>query len=128
MDFNSRWASRLLSREPTSVLLVDDDVELCQVMTEFLGRHGFRVSTVHDAFSRTFAHRADRERRRDSSHYRLRALVRTSSNADDISAGASRGTKWPTPGMTRRATSSTKTARSAAEASVVGRTTPSSAP
>jgi len=48
------------------------------------------------AFSRTLAHHADRERRRDSRYYRLRALVRTSSKADDISAGASRGMKWPT--------------------------------
>jgi len=57
-----------------------------------------------------------------------RVLVRSSSKADDISAGASRGMKWPTPGTTRRATSSTKTARSSAEASGLGRTTPSSAP
>ena len=33
------------------VLLVDDDVELCQMMAEFLAQHGFRVSTVHDGRS-----------------------------------------------------------------------------
>jgi two-component system, OmpR family, response regulator CpxR len=35
-------------REQPAVLLVDDDVELCQMMAEFLGQHGFGVSTVHD--------------------------------------------------------------------------------
>ena len=50
---NSRMTSNFVpgDREPTSVLLVDDDVELCQMMTEFLGQHGFRVSTVHDGRS-----------------------------------------------------------------------------
>lgn len=38
-------------REQPAVLLVDDDVELCQMMAEFLGQHGFRVSTVHDGRS-----------------------------------------------------------------------------
>jgi two-component system response regulator CpxR len=38
-------------REQPAILLVDDDVELCQMMAEFLGQHGFRVSTVHDGRS-----------------------------------------------------------------------------
>ena len=29
------------------VLLIDDDVELCAMLTDFLGRYGFRVSAVH---------------------------------------------------------------------------------
>jgi DNA-binding response OmpR family regulator len=29
------------------VLLIDDDVELCSMLTEYLGRYGFRVSAVH---------------------------------------------------------------------------------
>ena len=39
------------TREQPAILLVDDDVELCQMMVEFLGHHGFRVSTVHDGRS-----------------------------------------------------------------------------
>jgi two-component system response regulator CpxR len=39
------------SPDQPAVLLVDDDVELCQMMAEFLGHHGFRVSTVHDGRS-----------------------------------------------------------------------------
>ena len=39
------------NRRQPAVLLVDDDVELCQMMVEFLGHHGFRVSTVHDGRS-----------------------------------------------------------------------------
>lgn len=38
-------------QERPAVLLVDDDVELCQMMAEFLGQHGFRVSIVHDGRS-----------------------------------------------------------------------------
>lgn len=38
-------------REPPIILMVDDDVELCQMMVEFLGQHGFRVSTLHDGRS-----------------------------------------------------------------------------
>ena len=38
-------------REQPTVLLVDDDVELCQMMAEFLGHHDVRVSTVHDGRS-----------------------------------------------------------------------------
>jgi DNA-binding response OmpR family regulator len=29
------------------ILLIDDDVELCSMLTEYLGRHGFRVKTAH---------------------------------------------------------------------------------
>ncbi len=29
------------------VLLIDDDVELCSMLKEYLGRNGFRVNTVH---------------------------------------------------------------------------------
>jgi two-component system response regulator CpxR len=29
------------------ILLIDDDVELCSMLTEYLGRYGFRVAAVH---------------------------------------------------------------------------------
>lgn len=29
------------------VLLIDDDIELCAMLTEYLGRYGFRVAAVH---------------------------------------------------------------------------------
>ena len=29
------------------VLLIDDDVELCSMLTEYLGKNGFRVKAVH---------------------------------------------------------------------------------
>ena len=29
------------------VLLIDDDVELCSMLTEYLAKHGFRVRTAH---------------------------------------------------------------------------------
>lgn len=29
------------------ILLIDDDVELCSMLTEYLGRYGFRVTSVH---------------------------------------------------------------------------------
>jgi two-component system response regulator CpxR len=29
------------------ILLIDDDVELCSMLTDYLGRYGFRVSSVH---------------------------------------------------------------------------------
>ena len=38
-------------RERPAILLVDDDVELCQMMVELLGQHGFCVSTLHDGRS-----------------------------------------------------------------------------
>ena len=31
-----------------AILLVDDDAELCALLTEYLGGHGYRVSSVHD--------------------------------------------------------------------------------
>ena len=31
-----------------TVLIVDDDVELCALLSEYLGRQGYRVSAVHD--------------------------------------------------------------------------------
>jgi len=31
-----------------AILLVDDDVELCALLREYLGGHGYRVSSVHD--------------------------------------------------------------------------------
>ena len=31
-----------------AILLVDDDVELCALLEEYLGGHGYRVSAVHD--------------------------------------------------------------------------------
>jgi len=31
-----------------AILLVDDDVELCALLTEYLGGHGYRVSAVYD--------------------------------------------------------------------------------
>jgi two-component system response regulator CpxR len=33
------------------ILLVDDDVELCELLREFLGSHGFSVSVEHDGAS-----------------------------------------------------------------------------
>jgi two-component system response regulator CpxR len=39
------------TREQPAILVVDDDVELCEMMAEFLGHHGFRVATVHDGRS-----------------------------------------------------------------------------
>jgi len=29
------------------ILLIDDDVELCSMLTEYMGRYGFRVTSVH---------------------------------------------------------------------------------
>jgi len=34
-----------------SILLVDDDVELCSLMVEYLGGHGYAVSSAHDGVS-----------------------------------------------------------------------------
>jgi len=33
------------------ILLIDDDVELCSMLTEYLGKHGFRVKTAHSGDS-----------------------------------------------------------------------------
>jgi two-component system response regulator CpxR len=30
-----------------NVLLIDDDVELCSMLTDYLGRHGFRITAIH---------------------------------------------------------------------------------
>ena len=35
-------------RTPISILLVDDDVELCELLEEFFDQHGFRIESVHD--------------------------------------------------------------------------------
>src|ERR1043165_2482818 len=32
----------------TAILIVDDDAELCALLTEYLGGHGYGVSSVHD--------------------------------------------------------------------------------
>ena len=36
---------------PIRVLLVDDDLELCELMQGFLSQHGLVVQTVHDGLS-----------------------------------------------------------------------------
>jgi two-component system response regulator CpxR len=33
--------------EVDDILLIDDDVELCSMLTEYMGRYGFRVTAVH---------------------------------------------------------------------------------
>lgn len=36
------------ARKPMEdILLIDDDIELCAMLTDYLGRYGFRVSAVH---------------------------------------------------------------------------------
>ena len=37
-----------MSVEDAAILLIDDDVELCALVAEYLGGHGHRVSAVHD--------------------------------------------------------------------------------
>ena len=37
-----------MTAEAGAILMVDDDVELCALVAEYLGGHGYRVSTVHD--------------------------------------------------------------------------------
>jgi two-component system response regulator CpxR len=32
----------------TAILIIDDDVELCALLGEYLGAHGYQVSSVHD--------------------------------------------------------------------------------
>jgi DNA-binding response OmpR family regulator len=34
-------------KQMEDILLIDDDIELCAMLTDYLGRHGFRVSAVH---------------------------------------------------------------------------------
>src|SRR6202012_6199869 len=33
------------------ILLIDDDVELCSMLRDYLGRHGYQVTVVHDGKS-----------------------------------------------------------------------------
>jgi len=35
-------------RSAAQILLVDDDSELCALMTDFFSRHGFEIETAHD--------------------------------------------------------------------------------
>lgn len=35
------------NRGMENVLLIDDDVELCSMLTDYLGRHGFHVTSIH---------------------------------------------------------------------------------
>lgn len=37
-----------MDESPTPILLVDDDTELCAMLTEYLGGEGFAVTAVHD--------------------------------------------------------------------------------
>ena len=30
------------------ILLIDDDVELCSMLSDYLGRHGYQVTLAHD--------------------------------------------------------------------------------
>jgi two-component system response regulator CpxR len=43
---------RAMSPEETalfkSILLIDDDMELCALMTDYFARHGFRIESAHD--------------------------------------------------------------------------------
>jgi two-component system response regulator CpxR len=41
------WCGNVMRPMP-SVLMVDDDVELCALVAEYLGGHGYTVSAVHD--------------------------------------------------------------------------------
>jgi two-component system response regulator CpxR len=34
-----------------TILLIDDDVDLCAMLTDYLGRHGFRIISVHNGES-----------------------------------------------------------------------------
>ena len=36
---------------PEEILVIDDDVELCELLTEYLGAEGFRVEAAHDGRS-----------------------------------------------------------------------------
>jgi two-component system response regulator CpxR len=40
--------SREAGSAALSILLVDDDVELCELMQEFFSRHGIELETIHD--------------------------------------------------------------------------------
>src|ERR671923_147921 len=47
MDDRLAHRQAALETGPT-ILLVDDDVELCELMREFFCRHGIRLKAVHD--------------------------------------------------------------------------------
>src|SRR6516162_7552315 len=40
--------ANVAERSPLSILLVDDDVELCELLEEFFNQRGFRIESVHD--------------------------------------------------------------------------------
>ena len=42
-----RYRRRVMA-QGAAILLIDDDVELCTLLTEYLGGHGYRVAAVHD--------------------------------------------------------------------------------
>jgi DNA-binding response OmpR family regulator len=42
-----RLSARLKRIRVDDILLIDDDVELCSMLTEYMGRNGFRVTQVH---------------------------------------------------------------------------------
>jgi two-component system response regulator CpxR len=57
MSYNKTTRVRVVDRTLThnepgqgakSILLVDDDAELCALMTEFFAQHGFRMEAAHD--------------------------------------------------------------------------------
>jgi len=39
--------NRVQAMQVDEILLIDDDVELCSMLIEYLGRFGFRVTAVH---------------------------------------------------------------------------------
>src|SRR5438093_10682911 len=50
------------SRSECAILLVDDDVELCQLMTELLRKHGHRVDCAYngrDSLEQALQHKHD---------------------------------------------------------------------
>ena len=51
MRNENELAGRVPPSDPGAMLMVDDDVELCVLMTEFLGAHGFRLTAAHDGTS-----------------------------------------------------------------------------
>ncbi len=44
----ARSVASFFHMSDTSILLVDDDAELCALMADFFARHGIRVESVHD--------------------------------------------------------------------------------
>ncbi len=47
-DARARATFFPVSEGPADILVIDDDVELCELLTEYLGAEGFRVEAVHD--------------------------------------------------------------------------------